>query len=135
MKKSELRKIIKKIIIEQVGPNTAPVGQTMASGGPAGGTPQITTVTQAIQAAIQYQAPPDVVNSLRRMQRYEKSGNTRGYSSEAKRLLGSMGTPDRSRLTEKKEFWDTWFGRLLKAILWAFLAGAAAAYGGSIEWE
>ena len=32
MKKSELRKIIRSIIAEQIGPNTAPVGQTMSPG-------------------------------------------------------------------------------------------------------
>lgn len=85
MKKSELRKIIRSIIAEQIGPNTAPVGQTMSPGsgggvgidatptaqstGQAGGSDPsvVQDVIGALEAAAvdMQSSNPDLVRSIR----------------------------------------------------------------------
>ena len=134
MKKSELRKLIKKTISEQMGTAgprpLAPPSSNMASdmtmsSGPNTGS-QITSVNQALQMAMQEGAPSDVINDLRAL---AQSRSPQSSSMIAKRLISSSkprpGTP-------KKPFWSTIFGQLLFRFLSALAGAAGSAIGGAI---
>jgi hypothetical protein len=133
MKKSELKQLIRKILNEQVGAYTGPVGLTQAiptsTNQPTGGGVQINSADQALQMAQQHGAPNDVVAGLSQMA--QKPASQAMIAKKILRSNGLMSGRPGGRPgggMAKKPFWDTKFGKLL----FIFLAGAAGAAGGSL---